>query len=87
MHWRSICWLAHSMRWVLITPLGDLVEPEVNRNLAIVSGPTAAWARSAAGPGAVSSRLAKLRTARPSIAPSLNTNGTSAATVASMALA
>ena len=39
-HWRIICWLAHSMRWVLITPLGSLVEPEVKRNLAIVSGPT-----------------------------------------------
>ena len=29
------------MRWVLITALGWPVEPEVNRNLAIVSGPTA----------------------------------------------
>ena len=28
------------MRWVLITPLGMPVEPEVNRNLAMVSGPT-----------------------------------------------
>ena len=31
------CWLAQSMRWVLITPLGSLVEPLVNRNLAMVS--------------------------------------------------
>jgi hypothetical protein len=26
-HWRIICWLAHSIRCVLITPLGSLVEP------------------------------------------------------------
>ena len=39
-HWRIICWFAHSMRCVLITPFGSLVEPDVNRNLAIVSGPT-----------------------------------------------
>ena len=32
------CWLAHHMRCVLITALGILVEPEVNRNLVIVSG-------------------------------------------------
>ena len=51
MHWRSICWLAHSMRWVLTTPLGSLVEPEVNRNLAIVSGPTRACAASTRGAG------------------------------------
>ena len=36
------------MRWVLITALGVPVEPEVNRNLAMVSGPTAACAASAA---------------------------------------
>ena len=48
-----ICWLAHSMRWVLITALGCLVEPEVNRNLAIVSGPTRACAASTAAVGAV----------------------------------
>ena len=29
------------MRWVLITAFGWPVEPEVNRNFAIVSGPTA----------------------------------------------
>ena len=32
------------MRWVLITAFGVPVEPEVNRNFAIVSGPTAAKA-------------------------------------------
>ena len=30
------------MRWVLITAFGVPVEPEVNRNFAIVSGVTAA---------------------------------------------
>jgi hypothetical protein len=44
------------MRWVLITALGSLVEPEVKRNLAIVSGPTlacaASTARSARSPAA-----------------------------------
>src|SRR3954467_7246581 len=36
------CWLDVSMRWVLITAFGVPVEPEVNRNFAMVSGPTAA---------------------------------------------
>ena len=36
------------MRWVLITPFGVPVEPEVNRNFAIVSGPTMACAASSA---------------------------------------
>ena len=44
-----IAWLAHSMRWVLMTPFGWPVEPEVNRILAIVSGPTLACAASTAG--------------------------------------
>src|ERR1700704_2103688 len=38
------CWLEVSMRWVLITAFGVPVEPEVNRNFAIVSGPMAAKA-------------------------------------------
>src|SRR3954463_7937877 len=42
------CWLEVSMRWVLITAFGVPVEPEVNRNFAIVSGPTAAKAFAAA---------------------------------------
>ena len=54
------------MRCVLITPLGSLVEPEVNRNLAIVSGPTLACAASTAAPAGVASRSAKAVTARPS---------------------
>ena len=42
------------MRWVLITAFGVPVEPEVNRNFAMLSGPiracaasNAAWQRSA----------------------------------------
>src|SRR4051794_7505337 len=42
------CWLEVSMRWVLITAFGVPVEPEVNRNFAIVSGVTAAKAFSTA---------------------------------------
>ena len=36
------------MPWVLMTAFGAPVEPEVNRNFAIVSGPTAANARETA---------------------------------------
>ncbi len=39
---RIIAWFEHHMRWVLITAFGVPVEPEVNRNLAMVSGPTRA---------------------------------------------
>ena len=42
------------MRWVLMTPLGWPVEPEVNRILATVSGPTLAKAASTAGVGRTS---------------------------------
>ena len=48
---RSIAWFDVIIRWVLITPLGVPVEPEVNRSLAIVSGPTFAWARSTSARG------------------------------------
>src|SRR5262245_33228642 len=44
---RIIAWFEHHMRWVLITALGVPVDPEVNRSLAMVSGPTLAWAASA----------------------------------------
>jgi hypothetical protein len=37
--------LEHIMRWVVITALGVPTEPEVNRNLAMVSGVTALKAR------------------------------------------
>ena len=39
---RIIAWFELHLRWVLITALGVPVEPEVNRRLAMVSGPTAA---------------------------------------------
>ena len=43
------CWLDVSMRWVLITAFGVPVEPEVNRNFAMVSGVTAANAFATSG--------------------------------------
>src|SRR3984957_12165573 len=46
-----IAWLAHSISWVLMTPLGWPVEPEVNRILAMVSGAILACAASTAGVG------------------------------------
>src|SRR3954469_16595158 len=63
--WRICCWLAHHMRCVLTTPLGSLVDPEVNRNLVMVSGPVAAMALSTAGVGRVSSRADQGVTLRP----------------------
>ena len=38
--WASICWLAVNIPWVLTTPFGKPVEPDVNRILATVSAPT-----------------------------------------------
>jgi hypothetical protein len=49
--WRTISWFAHHMRCVLITAFGAPVEPEVKRNLAIVSGPTRACAASTSALG------------------------------------
>ena len=82
------------MPWVLMTPFGNPVEPEVNRNFAIVSAPTDFTARSSAAPGCVAvkvsnavtpSRLAPLRlatTVRPlrSSAASAAANGPVSAT-------
>ena len=45
------------MRWVLITALGVPVEPEVNRNFAIVSGVIAANAFSTSGVSGVAAML------------------------------
>src|SRR3954447_19186278 len=44
----SDCWLAHSIPCVLTTPLGSVVEPEVKRILATLSGSTHASASSTA---------------------------------------
>ena len=86
-HCRIICWLLHSIRWVLITPFGSLVEPEVNRNFAIVSGPTCACAASTAAVGAVASSSSNGRLARPSSAPRASTTSQSAGTAAAIARA
>ena len=63
--WRICCWLAHHMRWVLMTALGSLVEPLVNRNLTMVSGPVAACAASTAGGASVASRSLNAVVLRP----------------------
>ena len=76
-HWRIICWLLQIMRWVLITPFGSLVEPEVNRNLAIVSGPTFACAASTCAVARVASRSANASVLRPATAPVVSTTGVS----------
>ncbi len=64
----SICWLLHSMRCVVVTALGCRVEPEVSRNLAIVSGPTRALAASTSA-GSVSSSDASRVAVRPATSP------------------
>ncbi|MCY1556895.1 hypothetical protein D9M68_936950 [compost metagenome] len=79
------CWLAHHMRWVLITALGILVEPEVKRNLTMVSAPVAAMAASTAGVASVASRSANAVVARPGTVPSVVTSSTPSPSVASMA--
>ena len=68
------------MPWVLITALGSLVEPLVNRNLAIVCGPVAAMAASTAGVAAVARRSANGVVARPGSSPWVNTTSMSAPT-------
>src|ERR1700730_15000358 len=55
---RIIAWLAHSISWVLMTPLGWPVEPEVNRILAMVSGAILACAASTAAVGCALARSA-----------------------------
>ena len=57
------------MRWVLITAFGVPVEPEVNRNFAIVSGPTVAKAFATADDSGVAAtdrnEIASLRSSSP----------------------
>src|SRR5215467_9695420 len=69
----ALSWLAHIMRWVLMTPLGWAVEPEVKRILATVSGPTSANARSTAGVGEACVSAANGVTATPGRCPRLAT--------------
>src|SRR3954469_19309382 len=52
------CWLEVSMLWVLITAFGVPVEPEVNRNFAIVSGVIAAKALATSDVSGVAAILA-----------------------------
>ena len=54
----AICWFEQSMRWVLTTPLGVPVEPEVKRIFATVSGPIRANASSTRAVGVASSSAA-----------------------------
>ena len=56
------------MRWVLMTAFGVPVEPDVNRNFAIVSGVIAANAFSTSG---VSGVAAMLRNEIASVSPAL----------------
>ncbi len=75
------------MRWDWITALGDPVVPEVNRNLATVSGPTAAWARSTSAVASVRASAAKPTVRRPAIGFSATTTGTPSSTAAAIARA
>src|SRR5215510_5942824 len=54
----AICWFEQSMRWVLTTPFGVPVEPEVKRIFAIASGPMRAKASSTRAVGDESSSAA-----------------------------
>jgi hypothetical protein len=83
-----ICaWFEHSMRWVLMTPLGLPVEPEVNRIFATVSGPTLACAASTASVGSVMARSANGVVERLPSGLAVTTISQSSGTAASMARA
>ena len=79
--------LEQSISCVLMTALGMPVEPEVNRNLAMVSGPTASWAASTTGVSGVFMRSAKSVTGRPAGGFFTTTSSTSAGAAFSMARA
>ena len=79
------CWLAHHMPCVLMTPLGILVEPEVNKNLTMVSGPVAAIASSTAAVSGVSNKAPKGVCSLWLSMPWLITTSTLLGTVAAMA--
>ncbi|MNH41748.1 hypothetical protein D3C79_1033040 [compost metagenome] len=74
------------MRWVVITALGSLVEPEVNRNLARLSGRKAAKAWSAQGWATVASTSANGVLAQPASSPWPSTRLIEGSNTASMAL-
>ena len=79
------CWLAHHMPCVLMTPLGRLVEPEVNKNLTMVSGPMAFIAASTSAVSGVSNKAPNSVCFLSTNRPFANTTSVSAGTVASMA--
>ena len=81
------CWLAHHMPCVLMTPLGRLVEPEVNKNLTMVSGPIAFRAASTSAVSSVSNKAPKGVWFLWGKWPWANTTSVSAGTVAVMAAA
>lgn len=67
--WRSICWLLHSILWVVGTTFGSEVEPEVNMNLAMSSARICAWRCSTASVAGVFKKSSNFRQAWPSISP------------------
>ena len=73
------------MRWVLITAFGVPVEPEVNRNLTTVSGPTSACAVSAAEVVGVASNVCSSVLGRPGNGLRPTTTSTPGGTTASIA--
>jgi hypothetical protein len=73
------------MRWVLITALGMPIEPEVNRNLPMVSGPTCAAAASTALVGTVARSSAKEVAGRPAGGSAVTTISVSGGRAASIA--
>src|SRR5215475_7110645 len=77
----SIAWFEQSMRWVLMTPLGLPVEPEVNRNLAIVSADTARFAAATPASSVAPSRSANIVVLRSPSGLRVTTNSTSSGTV------
>ena len=80
-------WFEHHMRWVLITPFGMPVEPDVNRNFAIVSGPTFSCASSTASVGIVAASRSNEVDFRAGSGLRLRTSSTSAGTTVSIAFA
>ena len=83
----ALSWLAHIMRWVLMTPLGWPVEPEVKSILATVSGPTCPNARSTAGVGRTSVSAETGVSRQPASVPLLATISSRVAPIVSSALA
>src|SRR5262249_58228137 len=82
---RSCSWFAHHIRWVLITALGAPVEPDVNRNLTMVSGVTRANAASTAASAAVAASSANAVVRRPVSGLRATATSTSGATTAAIA--